>query len=176
MPLTMTLDTSCVIAIVERQEVHPLQALDELVELAEAGHIRLQLAEAYERDFERFRRDEKARVDRLRFLASAPIEPRRAGGPARFDVSRFDGVDVWASETDARLADELQRILPGKGSNLSKRHSDADHLLAHRRSRADLFVTVDRTTILVYANELAELGIVVIDPVEAVIYARRGLE
>ncbi|MCU1395496.1 MAG: hypothetical protein JWM34_3924 [Ilumatobacteraceae bacterium] len=93
-------------------------------------------------------------------------------------VSRLDGPDVIASEEDVDFAVALRNVLDptfdgstmGSASptTLAKRTSDTDHLLAHHRSAADAFVTLDERTILVHRDALARLRVTVCWPSEAV--------
>lgn len=53
-------------------------------------------------------------------------------------------------------------------SKPAKRTSDTDHLIAHHRSAAHAFVTLDECTILVHRDALAQLGVKVCWPTEAV--------
>ena len=161
-----TLDTSVVIAVDKREEDHDLPSIDRLVELGHQGTVDLQLAEAYERDFSRFT-DLGGRVQRLDWLAKSPVATRRASGASRLDVSELDGNDLLADDV-AHLDKALIDLLGVRGEPAAKAYSDIDHLIAHYMSGADAFITVDSKTILRRRERLAELGIVVLAPAEAV--------
>lgn len=177
---TLTLDTSCVSALANpspSNDAGEVAALNDIIDLARAGRVNLQLTASYERDFERWK-DEPRRAERLDWLAQAPPIPR-VGGMARFDVSDYNGMDTFASDGDVVLDQQLRSILrpslagqsipayedePGAAAHL---FSDIDHLMAHVRSGALMFVTLDTNTILVRRGALAALGIVVGLPSEA---------
>jgi hypothetical protein len=164
-----TIDTSVVIAADKREEEHDLPSIDRLIELGHEGTVDLQLAEAYERDFARFS-DHDARLQRLDWLAKSPVATRRASGAFRLDVSELDGNDLLADDV-AHLDKALIDLLGIRGEPSAKAYSDIDHLIAHYMSGADAFITVDSKTILCHHEALAELGIVVLTPAEAVVRA-----
>lgn len=87
------------------------------------------------------------------------------------DVGRLDSEDALASahllDIDASLK-AILRINVQAGTRPDKIYSDIDHLLAHRDSGNDAFVTVDCRTILRFQEELGKLGITVLAPQEAV--------
>ena len=184
MKLRFTLDTGCVIAIVRREQPgtppEQLAALESLIELARAGTIDLQLAAAYERDFDRYRGDE-GRQRQLEWLQQAPIAAEPVGGLFIIGVSRLGGPDVIASENDGDFALAVRNVLDptfdgsklhdASHTKLAKRTSDTDHLIAHHRSAAHAFVTLDECTILVHRDALAQLCVKVCWPTEA---ARRS--
>jgi len=162
-----TIDTSVVIAADKREEEHDLPSIDRLIELGQVGTVALQLAEAYERDFSRFT-DPSGRLQRLDWLARSPVAARRASGAIRLDVSALDGNDLLTDGDVAQLDKALIDLLGVRGNPLAKAYSDIDHLIAHYMSGADAFITVDSKTILRHRERLAELGIVVLTPAEAV--------
>lgn len=179
-PPLLTLDTSCISALAKPQTSVPVaevEALDALVDGAQVGALRLQLTASYERDFERWT-DTAGREQRSAWLASAPTMAR-VGGIFRLDASVWDGRDVLAGDDDVDLDRRLRGILvpslklddvPGHDEapgEAAKAFSDIDHLIAHRRSGALLFVTLDVKTILRRAARLAELAINVCLPTDA---------
>lgn len=104
-------------------------------------------------------------------------------GTARFGAVHHRCLDarrtgVISSEKDSELYDAIRTILdPGFDGaaladepawRLAKRTSDADHLIAHSRSRADAFVTLDDSTILVHRDALGLRNVAVCWPSEAV--------
>jgi hypothetical protein len=177
---TLTLDTSCVSALANpssTDDAAEVAALGGIIDMARAGTVKLQLTASYERDFERWK-DEPRRAERLDWLAEAPPIPR-VGGIARFDVSVYDGPDVYASDEEVELDRQLRaNLLPSRAGQstpahedepgaAARRFSDIDHLIAHARSGALMFVTLDDKTILRRRDALAALGIVVGLPSDA---------
>ena len=180
MTLLFTLDTVCVIAMVKTELNNPpeqVAAIERLTDMAASGSIELQLAAAYDRDFERFR-SPQGRARQLEWLSAAPIATPRASGLFVIGVSALGGPDALASDDDAELYSAVRAILDPHFDGtqlddqpawqLAKRTSDADHLVAHNLSGADAFVTMDESTILVHRTALAELGVEVLWPAEAV--------
>lgn len=180
MALRFTLDTTCVISMVKPETGNPpdeVDALAQLIDLAREGRIDLQLTVAYDRDFDRYKPPD-GRSRQLEWLASAPIVEQRTAGLFVIGVSMLDGPDVVASDEDAALYDKIRSILdPGFDGaaladdppwRLAKRTSDTDHLIAHRRSGADAFVTLDDSTILIHRNALRRCNVAVCWPAEAV--------
>ena len=174
----LTLDTVCVIYLADPSPTHieaERSALECLLDAARTGHLSLQLTASYDRDLGRLQ-DSRIRGARLRWLENAPVAPLRAAGVARFDVSVYDGPDVLASDEEADLDGTLRCLLisdevveraiadPTQGA---KRFSDIDHLLAHRRSGAAAFVTIDKKLDNTHRAALADLGITVMRPTEA---------
>jgi hypothetical protein len=175
----LTLDTCCISALAnpmgteDRSEV---AALERIVDLAREGRVQLQVAAAYERDASRWH-DVEGLATRAAWLASVP-ELRRAPGIFRLDVSQL-GADMLGSQQDVDLDRQLRSILrPSLAARTLPSHeeepgatakflSDIDHLVAHRRSGADAFVTIDDKTLLKRTKALLELGIVVCKPTRA---------
>ena len=162
-----TLDTSIVSAADRRLSEHDLISIDRLIELGREGTVMLQLAEAYERDFSRYVGDER-RQRRLDWLLQSPVVEKRASGAFRLDVSPLDGNDLLADCDVVQLDKALIDLLGVRGEPAARAYSDIDHLIAHYMSGADAFITVDSKTILRHRERLAELGIVVLTPAEAV--------
>src|SRR5947209_218077 len=74
---TLTLDTSCVSALANpssSDDAGEVVALGDIIDLARAGRVKLQLTASYERDFKRDK-DEPRRAERLDWLADAPPIP-----------------------------------------------------------------------------------------------------
>lgn len=177
-PCVLTLDTVCVIYLADPAPSHIAAerlALEGLVDAARTGHLSLQLTASHDRDLARLR-DDGIRAERLRWLSEAPLAPRRAAGVARFDVSVWDGPDVRASDEEAEMSDTLRRLLIddepleraiAHPTRAAKLFSDVDHLLAHWRSAAAAFVTIDAKLDCTHRAALAELGITLMRPSEA---------
>jgi len=178
--LTLTLDTNCVSAAVSPQPSDPpteVAAILELVDAVKTDRVKLQLAAAYDRDVERWR-DRDGRKKRSEWLANIPVV-RSVGGVFRLDVSVLGGPDVLASDVEVALDASLRALLaPTKTARpipgheeapgvAAKVFSDIDHLIAHARSSADAFVTLDEATILSRRVGLAHQGIEVCRPSDA---------
>ena len=183
----LTLDTSCVSALANPQDSNELcevDAVTRIVDSARDRRVRLQLTTAYDRDFERFTVAE-GRASRLAWLAQAPAL-RRAPGVFRLDVSALDAGDVIGGDEDEELDQRLRDILmPSLGARpvppyeeapgaAAKRFSDLDHLIAHWRSGADAFVTLDTNTILNRTEALERLGIRACKPSQALPFLPDG--
>jgi hypothetical protein len=162
----LTLDTSVVVAAEQRQTRHDLPSIDRLIDLAVAGVVKLQLCEAYERDFARYP-DDEGRQRRLAWLRNSPVIPRRASGGIRLGVSSLDGNDLLATPEQAEVNQWLTELLGVRGTRPSKAYSDIDHLLAHLMAGAAAFVTVDSKTILRHREQLRTRGVTVVTPAEA---------
>lgn len=179
MALRFTVDTTCVIAMAKTESGNPIDeiaALDQLIELAREGRVELQLTVAYDRDFDRYKTPE-GRARQLDWLASAPIVKEHAAGLFVLGVSVLDGPDVIASDEDAARYTTIRSILDPAFDGatladapvwrLAKRTSDTDHLIAHCRSGADAFVTLDDATILIHREDLRRCSVAVCWPTEA---------
>lgn len=165
-PMLLTLDSCVVFAAVNREETHDLLSIEKLFSLASSGIFRIQLTEAFNRDASRKSGDDELTAERDAWLADSPVLPTSAGGVFRIGVSLLDSNDMLCDEAMAALNEKLIELLPPKGADLnpSKAFSDIDHLLAHAYSEADIFVTVDKRTILNKQKELLDLGIRVLTP------------
>lgn len=181
--LRFTLDTTCVIAMAKSESGNPpaeVDAIARLIDMARAGRVELQLTAAYDRDFDRYRSPE-GRANQLEWLSSVPVVAERASGLFVLGVSVLDGPDVLASDEDAAVYQRIRSIIdPDFNGNplsadppwrLAKRTSDADHLIAHWRSGATAFVTLDNATILVHRDALQQNMLSVCWPSEAVALA-----
>jgi len=93
-------------------------------------------------------------VDSLHYL-----QVHRPGGPFRVGVSRIGSSDYFVDEDEGALVEELMNhLFPGSasfGKRQSQRVADVDHLLAHRRSGADWFITSEKA-ILAQSGYLAQ--------------------
>jgi hypothetical protein len=179
----LTLDTCCISALANptaTNDPSEVTALQRIVDLALEGRVQLQVTAAYERDAIRWRCVD-GQAARAAWLASAPELPRAPGG-FRLDVSELQGGDVLGGQEDVDLDQQLRSILrpslsalalssheeaPGAATKLL---SDIDHLMAHRRSGADAFVTTDVKTILNRAEALVGVGIIVCRPTRAITF------
>jgi hypothetical protein len=179
MTLLFTLDTSCVIAIVDDEATHPqdeIDALAWLIDTARSDEIHLQLTESFSRDLARANPSRKqARLD---FLLEAPVIPLKAPIGFRLGASALGGPDVLVSDPHGGLDENLRRVLgPDRlragtlddlsPNKLRRKMSDVDHLLGHSMSDAAAFVTLDDKTILRHAPALEALGVLVRWPSQA---------
>src|SRR4051794_35740223 len=197
--LNLTLDTSCVIHGAQQQEQGALA--DRLVEVAHAGRVRLSLTTAYARDQES-NPPERVRINEA-WLAGLPVVTEVPGpfrldysavdgpdvllpGPARWDYSRWDGPDVMVDGGEHADAIVRRIVLPPRlwAENMdqhsvltdkdAKRFHDVQHLMAHRMSGNDAFVTSDDDDILGNAARLRdEAGIVAWSLAQAVAEVER---
>ena len=100
------------------------------------------------------------------------LDTPAVGTVFRLDYSTLDGGDVLADEAWAREVDELMYLVfPGADPN-SPRHknrvADIDHLMGHKLSGRDVFVTNDKG-ILTHQEELRHrFGITVMAPLDLV--------
>jgi hypothetical protein len=181
--LRFTLDTTCVIAMAKTESGNPpteVEAIAQLIDMARDGRVQLQLTAAYDRDFDRYRAPE-GRSRQMEWLSNVPIIEQRASGLFVIGVSVLDGPDVIASDEEAATYDRIRSILdPGfdadlasddPPASLAKRTSDTDHLIAHWRSGATAFVTLDSATILVHERALQQCRLTVCWPSQAVTLA-----
>lgn len=75
---------------------------------------------------------------------------------AMWDVSVWDGGDVWASDNEGELDKKLMPII-GKNN-----YEDRRHIVGHYSLGNDYFVSGDKDDILSNKEKLAELGIKVL--------------
>lgn len=108
-------------------------------------------------------------------------ERPRVAGPLTLDVSRLDhGDELVDEDTGARL-DAIRAVMrPGKsrhGATFNRRKAlDVHHVSTCAYAGLDALVTTDKRHILGKKEQLADLGVVVLDPDEAValVAARRN--
>ena len=165
--MMLTLDTCVVLGLVNGDLDDEAAAAQDLIGLAELGVINLQLTESFRRDLAR-NRDPQRRIRNLDWLSTAPVARAIAGGPFRLDVSTLDTADFTADPELELLSQELEALFEMKGKTPDQQYSDIDHLLAHKYSDADVFVTVDCATILRFREGLETLGILTALPSEVV--------
>lgn len=173
--LHLLLDTGCIIAANEPADTHHA-ACAELVDLHDRGAVRLSFATAFSYDQETA--GEQRRTANERFLRAHRID--QVAGPLTLDVSRLDhGDELVDEDTGARL-DAIRAVMrPGKprhGATFNRRNElDVHQVSACMLAGLDALVTTDNDDILRKMGQLADLGVVVLDPDEAValVAARR---
>jgi hypothetical protein len=167
-----TLDTSCVIAAVNGEPA--ASDVEQLVALEQSGQIELVITSGVEVD--QRRASNERRQATLEWLAQAQI--LSVPGPFRFDMSTFDGPDVWGDDETADVDKVISTIVLPKGlqpENAGRRMQDVHHLTAHYMAKRDVFVTLDDDDMIRRRGELkAKVGIVVATPSEAVALARNN--
>lgn len=164
----ITLDTNCFINLFDTgaTTATSVDALSELMSLGLSGRADIAITTRVEADLGQDT-NEARRMEMLRLLRMLPV----VGTLLRWDVSRWDTGDQWASESDVQMATELQRLLfPGLSPadrRYSNKMNDIDHLLGHFKNRRDAFVT-DDGGIVGKSERLREaFGIVVMRPSDA---------
>lgn len=152
-----TLDTSCVIHVVQQQE--HAGAVERLVDAAQAGRVILWLTAAFSADMTRAS-SEHLQAN-LTWLAGQPIM-QTAPGPFRLDYSYLDGPDVLVTDDQSLVIDAIEDIvLPaeyqvgllrtddqGFMAKWSRKINDVQHLAAHYMAGHDAFVTSDHDDIV----------------------------
>lgn len=172
--MKITLDTNCIINLLDRSSTTATssQELAGLIRLAMSGAAEVAITTRVEADLLKDKNLDR-QADMLRQLQLFPV----VGTVARWDVSTWDGADVWVDERTTRLTDDLTKLVfPGLSAD-DKRYSnkvnDIDHLVGHLINRRDIFVTDDRD-ILRKADALrASPGIVVLTPSDCLAYIER---
>jgi hypothetical protein len=169
--MTFTLDTSAVLAAVNDEP--EAGDIDQLVELARLGHIRIAITSGFEVD-QRRATDDQRRLN-LDYLSHRPV--LRVPGPFRFDMSTFDGPDVLLDDDTARVDELISNIVLPRGrkpETAGKRMNDVHHLTAHYMAGHDVFVAKDDDDMIKKGKRerlLAEVRITVMTPAEAVEHA-----
>lgn len=173
-----TLDTSCVIHAVQRQEY--AAAIERLTDAARAGRVALWLTAAFDADMTRA---SSANLGANRtWLTGQPIL-QAAPSPFRLDYSAIDGPEVLVSDQQTAVIDTIEKIvLPPKYrigqlppqdeefmTRWSRKINDVQHLAAHHMAGHDAFVTIDHDDIVKKREQLWErVRIRVCTPDEAV--------
>jgi hypothetical protein len=177
--ITLCDDTSSVIHAAQAQPHGP--QVDELVELAHDGRVRLWITEAFEVDQERATADKQQR--NLAWLSEQPAIGR-VPGPFRLGYSKWDGPDFLVDDDNIAAVDALlcelllserfqaERLDEDDAALMAKwrkKVTDVQHLTGHLMAGHDAFVTSDHDDMLKKRAKLrTRTGIVVVDPLEAV--------
>lgn len=167
----LTLDTNCVVNLFDFNAETPtsVDALSEIVKYGLSSRANVAITTRVEADLLGDRNAER-KDQMLRTLALLPV----VGTVTRWDVSKWDGHDVWADAGSSELASEVQRILfPGLTPNdrrYKNKQMDIDHLVGHVINRRDVFVTDDKGILKKKEALRTTPGIVVMTPAECVVY------
>lgn len=173
--LTFTLDTCVVIALIDpsASNAGPANEVDaavQILDLAQAGCVRLAVTEAHNRDVGLAATE--VQQHRARFLAGVP----HLAIPTVFhlDEPNVDRNVVLGDDSTTAMQERLLAILPhGRAEEgmtpkqANRAVSDHRHLQAHWLAGADVFVTTDDDTILRNRDQLSAIGIIVEWPTEA---------
>ncbi|MEV0803538.1 hypothetical protein AB0I34_38010 [Kribbella sp. NPDC050281] len=136
----LTIDTTCVIAAAQGEASG--DEIDRLVDLARAGQVELWLTSAFAYDQSTARNGRAAA--NLMWLANRPLI-RAVPGPFRFDLSTFNGPDVFASQEAADADQKITAILiEGPSEDAGRKIHDVHHLTAHLMAGHDAFITHDK--------------------------------
>ena len=167
----LTLDTNCIINLFDLGAKSPtsVDALSEIMRYGLSGKANVAITTRVEADLLGDRNAER-KEQMLRTIALLPI----IGTVARYDVSKWDGGDVYAGPDSDKVEKEIQGILfPGLNSSdrrYKNKQMDIDHLVGHIINRRDVFVT-DDTDILKKRDALKiSPGINVMTPADCVSY------
>ena len=169
--IKLTLDTNCIINLLDNKS-GSATSVDELAEIIRyglEGDVNISITTRVDSDIS----NDKDAVRKSEMLKRVSMFPT-VGTVFRLDVSRFDSGDVLAGESHQVLEDGLRGILfPGLKIEDPHHHNkinDIDHLIGHKINKRDIFVTDDRQ-ILKKADTLkVSIGIVVMDPKNALEY------
>jgi hypothetical protein len=164
----LTIDTNCFINLFDGSSTTAtsVETLSELISLGLSGRADIAITTRVESDLEQDTNPER-KAEMRRLLRMMPV----VGTVLRWDMSRWDSGDMWASEEDQGLATELQRLLsPGlspEDKHYSNKVNDIDHLLGHFKNRRDIFITDDGGILRKHAALRDSFGIVVMRPADA---------
>lgn len=137
---TITLDTN-VLRDLNEHERQGHEDAKRLLAMHKAATVRIQITTRFDNDVP----DDPLKTQ----LNSLPIMPsERIGSVWRVGVTAVGSTDKIASEKESFDCDTIMSLLfPGaseKGNHHSNRIADVDHLIAHRTSGADFFVTNEK--------------------------------
>lgn len=168
--MKLTLDTNCLINHFDHESATATSRdeIAQLIRYATSGRAEIVLTTRAEADLDQDKNDE--RRERLkRTLAMFEVIP----SVLRWDVSSWDGGDVWADKNARVLADEIQKVLfpalAPESSTFGNKIRDVDHLAAHVMDRRDIFVT-DDGRLIQRAADLKKLGAIVMRPPACLAY------
>lgn len=167
--MKLTLDTNCIINVFDHgsKTATSVESLERLFRAALSGQGEVAITTRVREDLENDT-NEPRKVALLRTCKLFPI----IGSVFRFDVSRWEGGDYWASEEDTVMIADLQKALfpclsPDQSDFRNKLH-DIDHLFAHAKAHREIFVTDDKEILKKRTALKREFAIVVRSPDEAV--------
>lgn len=143
--MKITLDTNCLINLFGRSDETEIsvEQIQALIRLGMSREIDIAITTRVETDLSNDK-DEIRRKQMLRNLNMFPV----VGSVFRLDTSFLDGGDFLSSTSDAKLEEEIRKILfPGLTSAdkwFSNKINDVDHIVGHLLNHRDIFVTDDR--------------------------------
>jgi hypothetical protein len=160
--ITLTFDTDVLRDYLEPSRKHHEYAKS-LVHLDEQGICEIRIVS-------RFTADVPEGALRVRLDGLSICQRSRIPSIAQWDVSEWDA-DFWAGDEDEEVYSRIfEMIFPGSDPD-NRRHknriADVGHLLGHMLSKRDIFVTRDRAMLSQAKALLAEFGISVMGPSEA---------
>ena len=167
----ITIDTNCVVGLFDSksQTATSVNELRELMRYALSGGADIAITTRVEVDFSRDK-DERRRNEMLHLIGMIPI----VGTVARWDQSKWDGADILVGSERQGLLDEVKGIVfPGltpDSGKFANKLADIDHLVGHKLSQRDVFVTDDSGILRRYPQLRDGVGIIVMTPAEALRY------
>ncbi len=150
----LTLDTN-VVRDLWRDDEQWREAVEQLLALAETGQVDLAVTRYINEDVPR-----GALTRRIGALGELRIH--QTGGVVQLGRSTLNGEDGLGDQAVIDLERQLRAVALAIGAK-TPGNTDWLHLHAHRIQRRDFFLTRDKA-ILQIADELADVGIVVITP------------
>lgn len=167
--IKLTLDTNCVINLLDYKSESAI-SVDELAEIIRyglEGDVNIAITTRVDSDVSKDK-DSDRKSEMVKRISMFPV----IGTVARFDVSKFNGGDVWAGEEHTKLEEELKKVIfPGlksDDSHYGNKINDIDHLIGHKINKRDIFVTDDQQILKRAETLKSSLGIEVMDPKKAV--------
>lgn len=169
--IKLTLDTNCIINLLDYKSNSAI-SVDELAEIIRyglEGDVNIAITTRVDSDISKDK-DKNRKSEILKRISMFPT----IGTIARFNISKFDSGDVWASEEHKALEDELKKIIfPGfkrDDPHYSNKINDIDHLIGHKINQRDIFVTDDQQILKKAETLKSSAGIKVMDPKKALEY------
>ena len=166
--MKITLDTNCLINLFDHNSktATSVECLERLVKAAFSGAADLAITTHVREDLENDKNEDR-KAALMRNLKLFPV----VGCLFRFDVSRWDGGDYWASPEDIALSEGLQKLLfpalTSDQSDYKNKIHDLDHLIGHFKAKRDIFATDDRGILKKRLDLNTSFGITAMTPNEA---------
>lgn len=137
--MLVTVDSNVFINSFYENDAQHADAL-RLLSLADRGLVELQTTTRLDNDI--YRDPWKSKL-----LAIPSLSSNRVGGPWRVGSTAIGGADMIVSESESDMLDELMSLLFPGASKDDKHYAnkihDVDHLFAHRKTNAVVFITSD---------------------------------
>ena len=154
---TLTLDTNVLRLVVEPDRTGHEEA-KELLKLHETGKCEIRLTTRLDVDVPGGQL--RAKIDSLDVSSS-----ERIGTVFRLDHSKLDSGDFLVDKQTARESDELMELIFPRAEtdhpNHKNRLADFDHLMGHKESGRDIFVTGDKAILHRRTELRSKFGITV---------------